>query len=186
MMLWLPCQQWLPDQLFLIRLRALLWHSLLCKLVYLGSSCIRLFVARMCVCVVTFMYFRKMVQYSSLALGWSSDAIQEIESVVHNLKNLSKNKGLKLLEVEHWRWEYQLENKNRTKDLKSPTVSYGFSTNKAFSFQCLGSRVSTAQRFECRCCYILLDNLLPVEPHQLNKFLGKWIWRFGLGWIGKN
>ncbi|KAG6762403.1 hypothetical protein POTOM_032902 [Populus tomentosa] len=33
----------------------------------------------------------------------SSDAIQEIESVVHNLENLSKNKGLKLLEVEHWR-----------------------------------------------------------------------------------
>ena len=79
-MLWLPCQQWLPDQLFLIRLRLLLWHSLLCKLTYLGSSCIRLFVARTCVCVVTFMYFRKMLQYSSLALGWSSDAIQEIET----------------------------------------------------------------------------------------------------------
>ena len=65
-----------------------------------------------------------------------------------------------------------MENKNRPKYLKSPTVSYGFSINEAFSFQCLGSRVSTAQMFECRCCYILLDNLLPVEPHRLNKFLG--------------
>ncbi|KAL3580166.1 hypothetical protein D5086_018001 [Populus alba] len=44
-----------------------------------------------------------LASFIAVYLQISSDAIQEIESVVHNLENLSKNKGLKLLEVEHWR-----------------------------------------------------------------------------------